>query len=136
MTTENITEIAIERPSVKLTKVQREFFTNFSRNAVSNILAPVLAFKGVEITDEQVAEVVATIDLTTLTQAIADAFLERVDFKILQKVDKFMRSDEFMSVVAASSEVNAMVQSELVQVIAPLIPSDEPSDEALADLAS
>lgn len=110
---------------VKLNKAQREFFGAFSRNAVSNILGPVLAYKGVEITDEQLAGVVDTIDMSTLTQAIAEAFMERVDFKTLVKVDRFMRGDEFMSVVAASSEVNAAVQAELVQIIAPMIPTDE-----------
>lgn len=110
---------------VKLNKAQREFFGAFSRNAVSNILGPVLAYKGVEITDEQLAGVVDTIDMSTLTQAIAEAFMERVDFKTLVKVDRFMKGDEFMSVVAASSEVNAAVQSELVQIIAPMIPTDE-----------
>lgn len=132
--------------AAKLTKAQKEFFGAFSANAVENILGPVLEFKGVEITPEQVAEVVATLDLKDLTNAIGFAFLERVDFKTIVKVDKFMKSEEFMSVVTASSEVNAAVQSELVQIVAPLIPSDETSDipseateptaEELADIAS
>lgn len=127
---------------VKLTKAQREFFGKFSSNAVENILGPVLEFKGVEITAEQVSNVVATLDLTELTNAIGRAFLERVDFKTLVKVDKFMKGEEFTSVVLASSEVNALVQSELVQIVAPLIPHDpeeapaEPDEATLADLAS
>lgn len=123
---------------VKLTKAQKEFFGAFASNAVENILGPVLEFKGVEITGEQVAEVVKTLDLTDLTNAIGRAFIERVDFKTIVKVDKFMKSEEFLSVVLASSEVNALVQSELVQIVAPLIPQDapEPSAETLADLAA
>lgn len=123
---------------VKLTKAQREFFGAFASNAVENILGPVLEFKGLEITAEQVSEVVKTLDLTDLTNAIGRAFIERVDFKTIVKVDKFMKGDEFLSVVLASSEVNALVQSELVQIIAPLIPQDEaePSAEELADLAA
>lgn len=128
---------------VKLTKAQKEFFGAFASNAVENILGPVLEFKGVEITGEQVAEVVKTLDLTDLTNAIGRAFIERVDFKTIVKVDKFMKSEEFLSVVLASSEVNALVQSELVQIVAPLIPQDapepsaeEPSAEELADLAA
>lgn len=125
----------------KLTKAQREFFGAFASNAVENILGPVLEFKGIEISGEQVAEVVGTLDLSNLTNAIAHAFMDRVDFKTIVKADKFMRGEEFTSVVLASSEVNAMVQGELVQIIAPLIPSDpeeavEPSAEQLADLAS
>lgn len=123
---------------VKLTKAQREFFGSFASNAVENILAPVLEFKGVDITAEQVAEVVKTLDLTELTNAIGRAFMERVDFKTIVKVDKFMKSEEFTSVVMASSEVNALVQGELVQIVAPLIPQDavEPSAEELADIAA
>lgn len=128
---------------VKLNKAQREFFGTFAANAVENILGPVLEFKGVEITAAQVAEVVKTLDLTELTNAIGRAFIERVDFKTIVKVDKFMKGEEFTSVVLASSEVNALVQSELVQIVAPLIPQDAPEQleldlqpDELADLAS
>lgn len=126
---------------VKLNKAQREFFGTFAANAVENILGPVLEFKGVEITAEQVAEVVKTLDLTELTNAIGRAFIERVDFKTIVKVDKFMKGEEFTNVVLASSEVNALVQSELVQIVAPLIPQDAPEQpelqpDELADLAS
>lgn len=128
-------EAVTVQPAVKLTKTQKEFFGAFAKNAVENILGPVLEFKGVEITPEQVTEVVKTLDLTDLTNAIGRAFIDRVDFKTILKVDKFMKSDEFTSVVMASSEVNGMVQSQLVQTIAPLIPQ-EATEEELADLAS
>lgn len=132
--------VTVKAP-VKLTKAQKEFFGNFATNAVENILGPVLEFKGVEITAEQVTEVVKTLDLTELTNAIGRAFIDRVDFKTIVKVDKFMKSEEFTNVVLASSEVNGLVQSELVQIVAPLIPSDEaeavePSAELLADIAA
>lgn len=126
-----MTEQAIDAPAVKLTKAQKEFFGTFAANAVENILGPVLEFKGVDITAEQVSEVVKTLDLTQLTNAIGRAFIDRVDFKTIVKVDKFMKSEEFTNVVLASSEVNAMVQGELVQIIAPLIPQDEaPSEQS------
>lgn len=132
-----VTEIVVPR---KLTKAQKEFFGAFASNAVENILGPVLEFKGVEISNDQLMEVVKTLDLTELTQAIGQAFLDRVDFKTILKVDKFMKSDEFSSVVMASSEVNGLVQGELIQVVAPLIPQDEDEAQAtpdeLADLAS
>ena len=111
----------------KLTKGQREFFNVFARGAVAGILGPVLEFKGVEISEEQLAAVIDTIDLTDLTRAIGQQFIARVDFKTIQKVDKFMKSEEFAKVIQASSEVNALVQAELVQAIAPLIPADEPT---------
>lgn len=142
VTKEQFEAVAELATPVKLTKAQREFFGTFASNAVENILAPVLEFKGVEITAEQVVEVVKTLDLTELTNAIGRAFLARVDFKTIVKVDKFMKGEEFTSVVLASSEVNALVQSELVQIVAPLIPHDpeeapaEPDEATLADLAS
>lgn len=138
MTEQVIDAPVVAKAPVKLNKAQKEFFGAFASNAVENILGPVLEFKGVEITAEQVHEVVKTLDLSELTNAIGAAFMDRVDFKTIVKVDKFMKSEEFTSVVMASSEVNAMVQGELVQIVAPLIPVDEeePSPDALADLAS
>jgi hypothetical protein len=140
-TEHNIDEYEPQAAPRKLTKAQKEFFGTFAANAVENILGPVLEFKGVEITAEQVSAVVKTLDLSQLTNAIGSAFIDRVDFKTILKVDKFMKSVEFASVVAASTEVNGLVQSELVQIIAPLIPHDEPeavepSAEQLADIAA
>lgn len=112
-----VVEVAVQK---KLTKAQKEFFGAFASNAVENILGPVLEFKGLEITAEQVS----TLDLSELVASIGGAFLERVDFKTLKAVDKFMRSEDFVNVVLASTEVNAMVQGLLVQIIAPLIPVD------------
>lgn len=110
---------------MKLTKVQREFFDNFARNAVVGTLAPILDYKGIEISQEQLSEAVATVDVTELRDAIAEKFLEKVDFKSLQKVDKFMKTQEFLDVVSASTVVHAAVQVELLNVIAPLIPQEE-----------
>lgn len=139
--TETINLVAEETVAVapaKLKKAEREFFSTFATGAVTGILGPVLEFKGVEITDEQLADVIATLDLTDLTTGIGQSFLSLVDFKTLVKVDKFMKSEEFIKVIQASSAVNAMVQEQLVQVIAPLIPSEEaePTAEELADLAA
>jgi hypothetical protein len=136
--TAEVEPVAEVKASIKLKKAEKEFFGDFAANAVSNILAPILEYKGVDITNEQVTEVIKTLDLSVLTQAIGQAFLERVAFKDIVKVDKFMKSEEFQSVVLASTEVNAMVQGELIQIVAPLIPADpvEPTEEELADLAS
>lgn len=131
-----MTEQTIVAPA-KLNKAQKAFFGEFAHNAVADILGPVLEFKGVEITPEQLQDVVKTLDLTSLTTGIGQGFLANVDFKTILKVDKFMKSEEFRKVLEVSSLVNAAVQAELVQIVAPLIPSDdEPSADALADLAS
>lgn len=125
MTTEQTTT---EKAPVKLTKAQKEFFGAFARNAVENILVPILEFRGIELSEEQASGLMATIDLKDLTQAIGEGFLELVPFKDIVKVDRFMKSDEFTRVIAASTEVNAAVQAELVQIIAPLIPQDAPAE--------
>lgn len=139
--TAEVEPIAEVKAPVKLKKAEKQFFGDFAANAVSNILAPILEYRGVDITNEQVTEVIKTLDLSVLTQAIGQSFLERVSFKDIVKVDKFMKSEEFQAVVLASTEVNAMVQGELIQIVAPLIPADptlvaEPTEEQLADLAS
>lgn len=109
----------------KLTKAQREFFSQFSRTAVANMLAPILEFKGVEITREQLEQALSTVDLTELTEAIGTEFLSRVEFKTLKKVDNFMKSLDFTSVVEASTEVNRAVNELILDAVAPLVPRDE-----------
>lgn len=121
-----MTEEIVKAP-IKLTKAQREFFGAFATNAVQNILIPLLELKGVELNAEQAEAVMKTIDLKDLTQAIGEGFLGHVDFKTIIKVDRFMKSEEFVKVIAASTAVNHAVESELVQIIAPLLPSDEPA---------
>ncbi|WYV99160.1 hypothetical protein Amme3_00164 [Pseudomonas phage vB_PpuM-Amme-3] len=125
---------------VKLPKAQREFYGAFARNAVQNILAPILEFRGLDISQEGLDAVLDKVDLKDLTAAIAVGFNERVDFKTIVKVDKFMKGEEFLSVVQASSEVNALVQGTLIEVIAPLIPLTEEEkaakEAALADQAA
>lgn len=130
-----------EKPTaVKLPKAQREFYGMFARNAVQNILAPILEFRCLDISQEGLDEVLDQVDLSDLVAAIAAGFNERVDFKTIVKVDKFMKSEEFLSVAQASGEVNGLVQGALIEVIAPLIPlTDEEKaakEAALADEAA
>lgn len=123
-------EAALKAVKPKLTKAQREFFGAFAHNAVENVLIPLLELKGVELNAEQAKAVMAQIDLKDLTQAIGEGFLSQIDFKTITKVDRFMKSEDFVNVITASTMVNAAVESELVQIIAPLLPSDEPAQEA------
>jgi len=118
---------------VKVTKAQQEFFAEFSKDSVKQILGPILEFRGLEgVNDEMLEAVVAQVDLKDLTLAIARGFLERVEFTTLKRVDKFMRGEEFAAVAEASREVNALVQSALIEVIAPLIPLT-PEEQAEKD---
>lgn len=126
--------------AVKLPKAQREFYGDFARVAVQNILAPILEFRGLDISQEGLDAVLDQVDLTSLTAAIAAGFNERVDFKTVVKVDKFMKGEDFNAVAQASAEVNALVQGALIEVVAPLIPlTDEEKaakEAALADEAA
>lgn len=117
----------------KLTKAQKEFFTVFAQNAVAGILIPVLEHQGFKPDVDVVQDVVKGLEMKSLVNAIGKSFLDRVDFKSLQKVDKFMKSEEFMKIVAASAEVNALVQDELIAVVSPLIPQEKAEFEGLPE---
>ena len=108
----------------KLPKAQQEFFEEFARAGVQNTLGPALRYKGLEITEDQVSAVIDTIDLKQLTDTIAMKFTDRVEFKTIKKVDTFMKSDEFRTVIEASQYVNSEINDLLISIIAPLIPKD------------
>lgn len=125
VTSTEVTSTEVIAVPVKLTKAQREFFGAFAYNAVENILIPLLELKGIELDAEQAAVVMGGIDLKDLTQAIGEGFLAQIDFKTISKVDRFMKSEDFVKVITASTAVNAAVEAELVQIIAPLLPDEE-----------
>lgn len=107
----------------KLTKTQKEFFTEFSRQSVSEVLVPVLAQHEQlsEVPYDLIRSMVETLDLSELSDAVGKEFLARVDFKTLKKVDTFVRSDDFQKVALAGAEVNYAVHELLIGVIRPLI---------------
>lgn len=110
---------------VKLTKVQREFFSGFANNAVTTLLAGVHDLNGSDVSVDEIIAQVQNTDLTGLVQEIGEQFLSRLPFKTLQKVDKFLKSDEAVSVVVASSEVSDAIQDSLVEVITRLVAKPE-----------
>lgn len=111
----------------KLTKMQKEFFSNFANTAVANLLGPVLDYKGVEISEEGLLAAISTVDLSELTQAIGEEYLKHADFKTIKKVDAFMRSEEFQTVVKASADVQAAINDLVISIVTPLIPQDVPA---------
>lgn len=120
----------------KLTKAQKEFYGVVARQAVHNILRPILEFRGVEIDDEGFDKVVDTIDLSDLTNQIGLAFNERVEFTTMKRVDKFLKSEDYIQVMTAFGEVNALVQAALIETVAPLIPLTDEEKELKAQMAA
>lgn len=106
----------------KLTKAQREFFTEFAKNDLSNTLFPILHAQGIGLTPELAEELISMVDLDTYTEVIGAAFLERVDFTTIKRVDKIMKSDEFNNVIIASQQVSDVVNDERIKILAALIP--------------
>lgn len=114
--------------AVKLTKAQREFFYEFAKNDLSNALFPILSAQGLELTPELAAELLAMIDLTSYTEIVGKAFLEKVDFAALKRVDKVMKSDEFNQVIFASHLVSEAVHDERIRILLALIPEAEDAE--------
>lgn len=106
----------------KLTKAQREFFYEFAKNDLSNTLFPILHAQGIGLTPELAEELLGMVDLGAYTEVIGAAFLERVDFTTIKRVDKIMKSVEFNNVIIASQQVSDVVNDERIRILAALIP--------------
>lgn len=103
---------------MKLTKAQYTFFEAFTKNAVKNLL---LSQTKPEFADQVLAaseEVLEKADLKVLSEAIGTMFLAHVDFKTIVKVDKFLKSPDYIAVTDASSVVLLGVSDELAEVLA------------------
>lgn len=111
--------------AIKLTKAQKEFFGAFAFNAVTGLLVAVHEMNGSDAETEDLVGLVQDTDLSALTQVIGEKFLERVDFATLKKVDKFLKSEDAISVVVASTEVSNSINELLVEIVSTLIPGGE-----------
>lgn len=109
----------------KLTKAQREFFYDFAKNDLSNSLFPILHAQGLTLTPELADELMNMVDLNTYTEIVGAAFLERVDFATIKRVDKIMKSDDFNNVIVASHQVSDAVNDERIRILTALIPTEE-----------
>lgn len=106
---------------MKLTKKQNEFFSEFAFNILAG---SAVSLTGADATPEQIEALVlkaSQVDLSALRDKAAEEFLSRVDFKTLAKVDKLLKSDEVLSVVNASAEVNKALEAELVEALTSLL---------------
>jgi hypothetical protein len=117
----------------KLTKAQREFFYDFAKNDLSNILFPILHAQGLQLTPELAENLLSMVDLDSYTETIGQAFLSRVDFTTIRRVDKIMKSDEFNNVIVASQQVSDAVNDERIRILAALIPVADEEALGLTD---
>lgn len=106
----------------KLTKAQREFFSEFAKNDLGNALFPILHAQGIPLTPELAEELLNLVDLDAYTEIVGAAFLERVDFTTVKRVAKIMKSDEFNNVIVASQQVADLVYDERIRILSALIP--------------
>lgn len=109
----------------KLTKAQKAYFAEFAKNDLGNYLFPILAQQGLELTPELAEKLLEMVNLDEYTEIIGQAFLERVEFAAIKRVDKVMKSEEFNAVVVASQQVSDAVHEERVRILAALVPDDE-----------
>lgn len=100
-----------------LTKAQKEFFTKFTKTAIQNLLISQTKPEYTAQVLEASAAVLEVADLTTLRDAIAEGFMALVDFKTLSKVDKFLRSEEYVKTNQAANEVISAVETELGEML-------------------
>jgi hypothetical protein len=88
----------------KLTKAQREFFYDFAKNDLSNILFPILHAQGLQLTPE-----------------LAESLLNMVDL------------DAYTEIVVASQQVSDAVNDERIRILAALIPVADEEALGLTD---
>lgn len=98
---------------MKLTKVQKEFFLQFTRNAIQNLIISQTHVDYLDIVKPVAAQVAAEADLDVLSQALGEKFLENIDFKTLKKVDQFLKSPEYQRSVEASAIALAGLHAEV-----------------------
>lgn len=96
----------------KLTKAQREFFTQFTANALTNLIvqgaAPEYQMQVLEIARAHFSENVPA----DLVESAGKLFLEQAGFATIKRVDAFLKSEEYAAVSRASSVVLTALEEE------------------------
>lgn len=101
----------------KLTKKQREFFLEYTKGLIQNALVqgshpeyaePVLIASSVVLED---------MDISPLADLLGKEFLSVLEFKQLDKVDKFLRSEEYIHTVSTANEVIAAQAASIGAVV-------------------
>ena len=98
---------------MKLTKAQKEFFTDFTRNALKNLLISQVHSDYLDTVKPVAEQVVEAADVAVLSQAVGEKFLENIDFNTLKRVDKFLKSEDYQRSVEASAVALAGLHQEI-----------------------
>ena len=102
---------------IKLTNTQKEFFATFTKNAIQNILVSQTAPEYVQVVQAVAADILKDADVSALAEGIGKSFLTNIDFKTLSKVDKFLKSPEYIKSVEASAIALASLHSEIGDLV-------------------
>jgi phage-related baseplate assembly protein len=108
------------------------FFERFAKNIITNTVLIQLSEAGNTITDDlsqTVQEAVNGQDVSSLTEAVGVALLERVEYKTLVKVEKFLVSEDARQAMTAAQEVGNLVQQEVFDLIEVLLA--KPKEESV-----
>lgn len=107
------------------------FFERFAKNILTNTVLIQLSEGGNTITDElssSVKQVIDSKDCSSLTNAVGVALLERVEYKVLVKVEKFLVSEDARQAMIAAQEVGNLVQEEVFDLLRDFL--EEPKEES------
>lgn len=104
----------------KLTKAQKEFFTEVTKELLTLMLV-----LGLGADDEdQILEIqkqVEVADIGELTQIVGERYLEHVTLAELKRVQKYTKSEEYLKVQRAGAAVGEAVKDSILRAIEEII---------------
>lgn len=98
----------------------RPFFERFAKNILTNTVLIQFSEAGTVVTPElgeAVKQVIDSKDCSSLTEAVGVALLERVEYKTLLKVEKFLVSPDARQAMLAAQEVGNLVEQEVYDML-------------------
>ncbi|QNR53839.1 hypothetical protein phiK7A1_049c [Pseudomonas phage phiK7A1] len=98
---------------MKLTAKNKELVAQITNGFITTPIIAVLAEDGHELTPELLAGInhaVSMMDTSVLQGVVGTALAERIDFKALAKVNKFLAEPSTQDVLVAVQQVSAEVQ--------------------------
>lgn len=104
---------------MKLTQKNKELVAQITNGFIVTPIIAVLAEDGHELTPDLLAGVnhaVSQMDTSVLQGIVATALSERVEWKQLQRVNKFLAEPDTQTVLAAVQQVNSAVQEQVNDV--------------------
>lgn len=122
---------------MKLTQKNKELVAQITNGFIVTPIIAVLTEDGHEMTPELLAGInnaVAMMDTAVLQGVVADALSQLVDFKALQKVNKFLAEPATQDVLTAVQQVNQVVAEQVNDVARQiLVLASQPQEETPAE---